>query len=233
RGAHRAHDGRERPVLRGVLDRPDDVRRVVARPAARCAGRRSDAVDGRRPRCWNSRRRRVADCDDLRAEPDRHFPLACRIRGPHGLSRWNRGALRRLGEARWMTWYSANHAFLPGGVAPCVRIQGVDGHIAAIERGAAQPDDVRLPGLVMPGFANTHSHAFHRALRGRTHESPEGAPGTFWTWRGRMYDLASRLDPDNYFALARATYAEMALAGVTSVGEFHYLHHAPGGRPYA
>jgi len=132
-----------------------------------------------------------------------------------------------------MSWYSANHAYLPGGVAADVRIEVADGRIAAVERGAAQPDDVRLPGLVMPGFANTHSHAFHRALRGRTHESPEGAPGTFWTWRGQMYDLASRLDPDNYFALARATYAEMALAGVTSVGEFHYLHHAPGGRPYA
>ena len=132
-----------------------------------------------------------------------------------------------------MSWYSANHAYLPGGVAADVRIEVANGRIAAVERGAAQPDDVRLPGLVMPGFANTHSHAFHRALRGRTHESPGGAPGTFWTWRGQMYDLASRLDPDNYFALARATYAEMALAGVTSVGEFHYLHHAPGGRPYA
>lgn len=132
-----------------------------------------------------------------------------------------------------MTWYSANHAFLPGGVATEVRIHVVDGRIAAIERGAARPDDLRLPGLVMPGFANTHSHAFHRALRGRTHESPGGAPGTFWTWRKRMYDLSGRLDPDNYLALARATYAEMALAGVTSVGEFHYLHHAPGGRPYA
>ena len=132
-----------------------------------------------------------------------------------------------------MTWYSASHAFLPGGVATDVRIQVVDGRIAAIERGGVQPDDARLPGLVMPGFANTHSHAFHRALRGRTHENPGGAPGTFWTWRTQMYDLSSRLDPDNYLALARATYAEMALAGVTSVGEFHYVHHAPGGRPYA
>lgn len=132
-----------------------------------------------------------------------------------------------------MSWYAANHAYLPGGVVADVRIRVADGRIAAIERGAAQPDDVRLPGLVMPGFANTHSHAFHRALRGRTHENPGGAPGTFWTWRRQMYDLSSRLDPDSYFALAQATYAEMALAGVTSVGEFHYLHHAPGGRPYA
>jgi len=48
-----------------------------------------------------------------------------------------------------------------------------------------------------------------------------------------MYALAERLDPDSYLALARATYAEMALAGVTAVGEFHYLHHGQGGRPYA
>jgi formiminoglutamate deiminase len=83
-------------------------------------------------------------------------------------------------------------------------------------------DARRLPGVVLPGFANTHSHAFHRALRGRTH------PGTFWSWRDGMYAIASQLDPDSYLALARATYAEMALAGVTSVGEFHYLHHPPG-----
>ena len=82
---------------------------------------------------------------------------------------------------------------------------------------------------MLPGFANAHSHAFHRALRGRTHEHG----GTFWTWRERMYAVAARLDPDSYLALARAAYAEMALAGVTAVGEFHYLHHGPDGRPYA
>ena len=88
--------------------------------------------------------------------------------------------------------------------------------------------DTVLPGLVLPGFANTHSHAFHRALRGRTHDDG----GTFWTWRDRMYALAGRLEPDSYLALARAVYAEMALAGVSVVGEFHYLHHRPGGARY-
>ena len=82
--------------------------------------------------------------------------------------------------------------------------------------------------MVLPGLADAHSHAFHRALRGRTHEG-----GSFGTWRRQMYAVAARLNPDTYLALARATYAEMALAGVTCVGEFHYLHHAPGGRPYA
>ena len=81
---------------------------------------------------------------------------------------------------------------------------------------------------MLPGFADAHSHAFHRALRGRTHDGG----GTFWTWRERMYAVAARLDPDSYLALARAAYAEMALAGVTAVGEFHYLHHGPDGRPY-
>ena len=89
-------------------------------------------------------------------------------------------------------------------------------------------DDTRLAGLVLPGFANAHSHAFHRALRGRTHADG----GTFWTWREGMYAVAARLDPDSYVALARATYAEMALAGITCVGEFHYLHHGPDGTPY-
>lgn len=88
-------------------------------------------------------------------------------------------------------------------------------------------DDVRLPGLVLPGFANAHSHAFHRALRGRT-----GGGGTFWTWREAMYAVAGRLDPGSYLALARAAYAEMALAGVSTVGEFHYLHHGPDGQRY-
>jgi formiminoglutamate deiminase len=87
---------------------------------------------------------------------------------------------------------------------------------------------VALAGFTLPGLANAHSHAFHRALRG----VGEAAGGTFWTWRERMYQVARRLDPDRYLALARAVYAEMALAGVTCVGEFHYLHHGPDGTPY-
>ncbi len=96
--------------------------------------------------------------------------------------------------------------------------------------GIATPpaDAVRLAGLTLPGLANAHSHAFHRALRGRTH----GGRGDFWTWRDQMYAVADRLDPDSYLALARAVYAEMALAGITCVGEFHYLHHGPGGARY-
>jgi formiminoglutamate deiminase len=86
----------------------------------------------------------------------------------------------------------------------------------------------RLGGVLLPGLANAHSHAFQRALRGRTHAES----GSFWTWRKQMYELAGALDPDSMLALARATFAEMALAGVTVVGEFHYVHHAPGGAAY-
>jgi formiminoglutamate deiminase len=119
-------------------------------------------------------------------------------------------------------------AWLGNGPVVGVRVSVEDGRIAAVEPGPAAPDDRRLPGLVLPGFANAHSHAFHRALRGRTHDRG----GSFWTWRERMYDVADLLDPDRYLALARATYAEMALAGVTCVGEFHYLHHPPDGARY-
>jgi formiminoglutamate deiminase len=115
-----------------------------------------------------------------------------------------------------------------GALARDVRIEIRDGRFTAID-----PDEVggevRLRGLVLPGLANAHSHAFHRALRGRTH----GERGTFWTWRNQMYAAAERLDPDSYRALARAVFAEMAMAGYTAVGEFHYLHHGPDGRPYA
>jgi formiminoglutamate deiminase len=104
-----------------------------------------------------------------------------------------------------------------------------DGRIGRITSGADPPGDAeRLSGLTLPGLANAHSHAFQRALRGRT----QGGTGSFWTWREQMYELAGSLDPDGYLALARATFGEMALAGVTLVGEFHYLHHRPGGRPY-
>jgi formiminoglutamate deiminase len=127
--------------------------------------------------------------------------------------------------------YHAQYVCLAGGVARDVLIEVADGRFATVTPGVAEPPPgaTRLPGLTMPGLANAHSHAFHRALRGRTH----AGKGTFWTWRNGMYALAERLDPDSYLALAAATYAEMAMAGVTAVGEFHYLHHDAGGARYA
>ncbi len=126
-----------------------------------------------------------------------------------------------------MTAYLLEHAWVDGRVRDTVRVEVEHGRITAVEPDATTTG-VPLRGLTLPGLANTHSHAFHRALRGRTQTDR----GTFWTWREQMYAVAGRLDPDTYYALARATYAEMVAAGYTSVGEFHYLHHQPDGTPY-
>jgi formiminoglutamate deiminase len=123
------------------------------------------------------------------------------------------------------------YAWLGGG-APThdVLIETDGARISAVTPETPPPADAeRLDGMVIPGLANSHSHAFQRALRGRTH----AATGSFWTWRRQMYELAGALDPESMFALTRAAFAEMALAGVTLVGEFHYVHHGPGGVPYA
>ena len=131
-----------------------------------------------------------------------------------------------------MTIFRAKAAWIDNTIRFNVDIHvGPSGFIDAITAShePVQDDVVDLPGVVYPGFANAHSHAFHRALRGRTHADG----GTFWTWRQGMYQAAASLTPDSYYALARAVYGEMVLAGVTSVGEFHYVHHAPDGTPYA
>ena len=128
-----------------------------------------------------------------------------------------------------MTAFWCEHAVLPGGVRRSVRVLVDDGRILdVLPDTPADPADVTLAGVVLPGLANGHSHAFHRALRGRTHDDG----GNFWTWREAMYAVTHRLDPDTYRALATAVFAEMLLAGYTAVGEFHYVHHASWGRPY-
>ncbi|KAB2342344.1 formimidoylglutamate deiminase [Actinomadura rudentiformis] len=127
-----------------------------------------------------------------------------------------------------MRWH-AEFAWLGDGVAADVLIEADGERFTSVTPGVpAPPDAARLPGLTLPGLANAHSHAFHRALRGRV----QADRGTFWTWREQMYKIAERLDPVSYRALATAVYAEMALAGISCVGEFHYLHHGPGGEPY-
>ncbi|UUW88538.1 formimidoylglutamate deiminase [Pimelobacter simplex] len=126
-----------------------------------------------------------------------------------------------------MTAYLLERAWVGGRVRDTVRVEVEHGRITSVEPDATRTG-VPLRGLTLPGLANTHSHAFHRALRGRTQTDR----GTFWTWREQMYAVAGRLDPDTYYELAKATYAEMVAAGYTSVGEFHYLHHQPDGTPY-
>src|SRR5215470_15235252 len=167
-----------------------------------------------------------------------------------------------------MPAWHAELAWLPdrlGGIGERVLIEVAGNRIARVTLDLEPPPRaVRLRGLVIPGLANAHSHAFQRALRGHTETgapSPGSPPreagfagvpakpvgfvgwvkgtpaagesgGSFWTWREQMYRLAAVIDPDSLHQLARAVYGEMMLAGVTVVGEFHYLHHQPDGTPY-
>jgi formiminoglutamate deiminase len=111
-----------------------------------------------------------------------------------------------------------------------VLLRAVDGVLTEISPSTVPPPGCRrLPGVVLPGFANAHSHAFHRALRGRD----RAGAATFWSWRTSMYRLAERLDPDVLHELAVGTFAELLEAGFTAVGEFHYLHHDRDGSRYA
>ena len=127
-----------------------------------------------------------------------------------------------------MTAYVLERAWVDGAVHEDVLVEIEDGRFQKVEVGGRAESLGRLPGLTIPGLVNNHSHAFHRALRGRTQRDR----GTFWTWREQMYAVAGRLEPDTYLALARATFREMVAAGYTSVSEFHYLHHRPDGTPY-
>jgi len=92
---------------------------------------------------------------------------------------------------------------------------------------------VRLPGRAMlPGMVNAHSHAFQRVIRGRTEYRGAASADSFWTWREQMYAAAARLTPEDLYDASRMAFLEMALAGITTVGEFHYLHRTPEGREY-
>src|SRR5271168_260389 len=91
---------------------------------------------------------------------------------------------------------------------------------------------VNLPGkALLPGFVNAHSHSFQRLIRGKS-ESRIVSGKDFWSWRGTMYHVASQLSPQDVYDVARMAFLEMLLAGTTTVGEFHYLHTDPTGRPY-
>ena len=129
------------------------------------------------------------------------------------------------------TRYWCESAWIDGAVARGVLLSADDtGTLTAVETGIdpAPPDAEAVHGFALPGAVNAHSHAFHRMLRGRTH----GDGGTFWTWREVMYSVAAKLDPQSYETVARAVFAEMLAGGYTSVGEFHYVHHAQDGTPY-
>ncbi|MEE8459744.1 MAG: formimidoylglutamate deiminase [Phycisphaerales bacterium] len=109
-----------------------------------------------------------------------------------------------------------------------VEPDGTFGDIGPVEAGAtAWPDRAVLPGMV-----NAHSHAFQRGLRGRGELFRKGA-GSFWSWRETMYDLVGAMDEPTFYNLSLNAFTEMLRAGITTVGEFHYLHHDQGGSGYA
>src|SRR3954454_7662178 len=91
---------------------------------------------------------------------------------------------------------------------------------------------IRLAGrALLPGMINAHSHAFQRVIRGRT-EYRSSDRDSFWTWREMMYSAATRLQPQDVYDASRMAFLEMALSGITAVGEFHYLHRASDGTAY-
>jgi len=130
-----------------------------------------------------------------------------------------------------MTALHFAHALLPDGWAADVRIELAGGRIAALGAGVPPHDAERHDSIALPGLANLHSHAFQHAMAGLAETAGNG-PDSFWSWREVMYRFLARLTPDHVEAFAAEAYAEMLEAGFTAVGEFHYLHHAPDGRPY-
>lgn len=133
-----------------------------------------------------------------------------------------------------MLYLAPDYVYTPQGLqAQMVVSISDDGRIAAIGRRAPTGEHIEaMPGVaLLPGFVNAHSHIFQRVLRGHTHR-PLSAHDSFWTWRRAMYAEAQQLTPDSLYEVALYAYREMRAVGYTSVGEFHYVHHQPDGRPY-
>jgi len=128
-----------------------------------------------------------------------------------------------------MTVLHAKSALLPDGWANDVTVQiGTDGHIASLD---PAPADHHLD-ILLPAPGNVHSHAFQRAMAGLTERRDSGAQDSFWTWRQLMFRFLDHLTPDDVQAIAAQVQMEMLEAGYAAIGEFHYLHHRPGGTPY-
>jgi formiminoglutamate deiminase len=127
-------------------------------------------------------------------------------------------------------WFSS--ALLPGGWADRVRLTAADGFITGVETGVEPAPGDGRHGPAVPGLPNLHSHAFQRAMAGLAERRGDQPGDDFWTWREAMYRFVDRLGPDEVEAVAALAYIEMLEAGFTRVGEFHYLHHDPAGRPY-
>ncbi|MBT5219384.1 MAG: amidohydrolase family protein, partial [Woeseia sp.] len=109
-----------------------------------------------------------------------------------------------------------------------VRFEIREGRIKSLTAGSSKESGDIEAGIVIPGLANVHSHAFQRVMAGHTEYRGPAGTDNFWSWRERMYALAGRIDAAAMRAIARQAYGEMLATGFTSVAEFHYLHNEPG-----
>ena len=130
--------------------------------------------------------------------------------------------------------YKVEHLYQPNGwLSPGYLTVSKDGIVKKISAETSDFDCEFLPGFGVPGTANLHSHAFQRALAGRTEfVSEDRKHDNLWTWREAMYQAADRLTPEIYQAIGEFVYLEMLKSGFTSVAEFHYVHHQSGGTPF-
>ena len=231
RGRRRGARG-HRP--RGVVDRTG--RRSTRRCATGWPALLGDAprlADRRRPRRRDPRRGRRARrrcCSSATRPGVSHAPAE------HAERADCLAGVDALAGGRWPTWpgwtrdaRAGRARLLPGGLARDVSFDGRRRPVHRRRPPAPPPATrARLPGRRRCPASPTPTPT---PSTGRCAGAPTTRGGTFWTWRERMYAVAARLDPDSYLALARAAFAELALAGVTGVGEFHYLHHGPDGSP--
>src|SRR6267143_6611983 len=126
-----------------------------------------------------------------------------------------------------------DYLFSGGRVLSGVSLVVQDGVVQAVGAAPAGAEVVPMRGrALLPGMVAAHSHAFQRAIRGRT-EHRSHPRDDFWSWREAMYAAAERLTPEDLHAISKLCFLEMARAGITAVGEFHYLHRDPAGNAYA
>ena len=201
------------------------------RLAHRVEARRADAPEtlGSRRRLGHSRPR-PARRRGVAPRPPR--PRALPPRRARRAPRPGRGLPSRQLRGPDMTLLWAETALTPAGWQQAVRVEiAADGRIAAVTPGA--PAEGERHAILLPAPTNLHSHAFQRAMAGLTERRGPDPRDSFWTWRALMYRFLDQLTPDDVEAIAAFVQMEMLEAGYAAVAEFHYLHHAPGGAPYA